>query len=190
MKKLTYLLTFFIVGALSLNIYAQSAPTSNKAGIGPRFGYYKAPDAEDGTMFFGAQMRIRGNSIVGAEFAGEYRGTQSYSTTGGTVDVRQIPLTGSLMLFVPIAPNFQPYGLAGLGAYYTIYDYEGGFINPGDDSEVNIGYHLGFGLDLPLAKNAALNIDYRYLFLDGENDNLSEKEYSGNVITGGLTFYF
>lgn len=38
------------------------------------------------------------------------------------------------MLFVPIAPNFQPYGLAGLGAYYTIYDYDGGFINPGDEA--------------------------------------------------------
>lgn len=90
MKELIYILTFLIIGALSVSAYAQSAPTSNKDGIRPRFGYYKAQDAEDGTMFFGAQMRIRGKSVIGAEFAGEYRGTQSYSTTGGTIDVKQI----------------------------------------------------------------------------------------------------
>ena len=74
--------------------------------------------------------------------------------------------------------------------YYSIYDYDGGFINPGDDTEVNLGYHLGFGLDLPVNNSAALNVDYRYLFLDGSNDSIANKEFSGNVITAGLTFYF
>ena len=189
MKKLTYLLTFVIIGALSVGAAAQDALTKNKAGIGPRFGYYKAPDAEDGTMFFGAQMRVRGNSIIGAEFAAEYRGEQTFDVTGGELTVRQIPVTGSLMLFVPVSPNFQPYGLAGLGAYYSIYDYDGSFTSD-EDAEVNFGYHLGFGLDLPISESAALNVDYRYLFLDGNNDDLADKQYSGNVLTGGLTFYF
>ena len=189
MKKLTILLAFFIVTAFSIEATAQEAPTSNKGGLGPRFGFYKAPDAEDGTMFIGAQFRSRGKSVFGGEFAIEYRGEQTYDISGGEMTVRQIPVTGSVLVFVPVAPNFQPYGLAGLGAYYSLYDYDGTF-SSSNDAEVNIGYHLGFGLDVPVTANAALNVDYRYLFLEGNNDNLGDKEYSGNVLTGGLTFYF
>lgn len=184
-------LLFFLFGLfISINLQAQDSPTQDKSGIGPRIGYYQSPDAEDGALFLGFQSRVRGKSIIGAEFAAEFRGQQAYDVDGGTVKVRQIPVTGSLLLFVPIAPNFQPYALAGLGAYYTIYDYEGGFLNQGDDAEVNFGYHLGFGLELPVDETVALNVDYRYLFLDGSNDSLGNKEYSGNVISGGITFYF
>jgi len=181
---LATLLTFFISGYA----FAQN-PVKGKAGFGPKIGYYKAPDADNGTMFIGLQSRARGE-VFGFELAAEYRGEQDFTVTGGKVTVSQIPVTGSLMLFVPIAPNFQPYGLAGLGAYYTMYDYDGGFVSPGDNSDVNFGYHLGFGLDLPLNSSAALNVDYRYLFLDGSEDRISEKEFSGNVISAGLTFYF
>ncbi|MEQ9308766.1 MAG: OmpW family outer membrane protein [Balneolaceae bacterium] len=188
MKKLTTLFTFFILSLFATNMAAQDFLLKDKSGFGPRIGYYKAPDAEDGTMFIGAQARIRG-SIIGLELAAEYRGEQSYDVTGGEIKVKQIPLTSSLLLFVPLAPNFQPYGIAGLGAYYSFYDYDGAFAS-GEDAEVNLGYHLGFGLDLPLNDRAALNVDYRYLFLDGNNDDFGDKEYSGNVISGGLTFYF
>lgn len=189
MKTFITILSFSIALTFSGMVHAQTAPTKNKSGVGPRIGYYKAPDSEDGTMFIGLQTRSRGE-VFGFELAGEYRGEQSYSTTSGELTVRQIPVTASLLAFVPVAPNFQPYGLIGLGAYYTFYDYEGGFVNPGDDANMNFGYHLGFGLDMPLTESAALNVDYRYLFLDGDNDNLGDKEFSGNVITAGLTFYF
>ena len=189
MKSLIALLSFSIALAFSGIVQAQNTPTKNKSGIGPKVGYYKAPDSDDGTMFIGLQSRSRGE-IFGFELAAEYRGEQSYSTTGGELTVRQIPVTASLMAFVPVVPNFQPYGLAGLGAYYTIYDYEGGFVNPGDETNINFGYHLGFGLDAPLNESVGLNVDYRYLFLDGDNDNLEDKEFSGNVISAGLTFYF
>lgn len=188
MKYLKTLFTILLFTGLTTGVYAQLSWVENKSGIGPRFGYYKAPDAEEGTMFIGAQARFRGK-ILGAELAAEYRGKQTYSITGGDVNVSQLPLTASLMAYLPIAPNFQPYGLAGLGAYYSFYDFESG-LGSGSESEVDLGYHLGFGLDLPLSKNAALNVDYRYLFLDGSDDNIGDKEYSGNVLTGGLTFYF
>lgn len=188
MKKLTTFFTFLLITVFAGSVSAQDFLLKDKSGFGPRIGYYKAPDAEDGTMFIGAQTRVRGE-IVGFELAAEYRGEQTYDVTGGEISLKQIPLTTSLLLFVPLAPNFQPYGLAGLGAYYNIYEYNGTFSNS-TDAEVNLGYHLGFGLDLPLSENAALNADYRYLFLDSNNDDFGDKEYSGNVITAGLTFYF
>jgi opacity protein-like surface antigen len=188
MKHLTKLLTLLFVLTFATSVSAQESWLKDKSGIGPRLGYYKAPDAEEGTMFIGAQARFRGN-ILGAELAAEYRGKQTYSVTGGDINVSQLPVTTSLMAYLPISPNVQPYGLAGLGAYYSFYEYDGTFTE-GKDSEVNLGYHLGFGLDLALSESAAFNVDYRYLYLDGDNEDIPEKEYSGNVITGGLTFYF
>ncbi|HET8865565.1 MAG TPA: outer membrane beta-barrel protein [Gracilimonas sp.] len=188
MKKLVTFISVIAITAMFSQANAQQYLIENASGIGPKFGFYKAPDAEDGTMFIGLQSRTKAK-YLGAEFSIEYRGEQRYNTTNGELTVRQIPLTGSLLLFAPLAQNFSPYGLAGLGAYYTIYDYEGGFLNPGDDTDVNVGYHLGFGADVALSESAAFNIDYRYLFLNG-NDDITEKEYSGNVISAGLTFYF
>lgn len=197
MRKLILFLVVLITATFSLHLNAQDYRlddgdnlTDNKAGIGPRIGYYKAEDADDGNMFIGLQTRIRAGKVFGFEIAGEYRGKQKYTIGGGEVKITQIPVTGSILLFVPVNPHFQPYGLVGAGAYYTIYDYDGSFIDPDDDSVVNYGYHLGFGLDMPLDESVAINVDYRYLFLDGDNDDIEDKEFSGNVITVGLTFYF
>ena len=189
MKKVLSIFSLIIISTLLTQATAQEYLIENSSGIGPKVGFYKAPDAEDGTMFIGIQSRTKGK-YVGAEFSLEYRGEQSYTTGGSELTVRQVPLTGSLMVFAPLAENLAPYGLAGLGAYYTFYDYDGGFVNPDDDSEVNLGYHLGFGADIALSESAALNVDYRYLFLDGSNDDIANKEFSGNVISAGLTFYF
>lgn len=188
MKKLVTIISVMAITALFSQAFAQQYMIENATGIGPKLGFYKAPDAEDGTMFIGLQSRSKGK-YFGGEFTLEYRGEQNYSTTNGELTIRQIPVTGSLMLFAPLSENFSPYGLAGIGAYYTFYDYDGGFLNPGDDAEMSIGYHLGFGADLAVSESAAFNVDYRYLFLDG-NDSLPEKEFSGNVLSVGLTFYF
>lgn len=189
MKLLLKLLILPIFLGFSYSLSAQMNPLSNKSGIGPKVGYYSAPDAENGAVFIGLQSRSRGE-IFGFELAAEYRGQQRYNVTGGTLKVSQIPVTASLLAYVPLTPVVQPYVLAGLGAYYTIYDYDGGFISPGDDSELNLGYHLGLGGEIAVSPIAALNIDYRYLYLDGNNDNFGDKKFSGNVISMGFTFYF
>jgi len=60
-----------------------------------------------------------------------------------------------------------------------------------NSDEFNFGYQLGFGAEFPLSSNAALNVDYRYLFLN-PNDNetgTQNTHYSGNVFTAGIMFY-
>lgn len=186
MRTLISVFTFIFICTYQTS--AQDFLISRQSGIGPKLGYYKAPDAEDGTMFFGAQTRFRGE-FVGLEIAAEYRGSQEYTTTGGELTIQQVPVTASLMGFIPVSDHVNPYALGGLGAYYTFYDYEGGFVEPGDETEMKIGYHLGFGAEFPLHSSAAINVDYRYLFLDGD-DNLQNKEFSGNVFSAGVTLYF
>jgi len=59
------------------------------------------------------------------------------------------------------------------------------------DSEFNLGYHLGFGLDIFFNESVALNADYRYMFLnpDRNEESLDDTEFSSSVFTVGLMFY-
>lgn len=189
MKKLITLFSFLIISAFTVETLAQDYIHQHRTGFGFHLGHYQAQDAEDGSLFIGAQLRSR-SDILGAELSAEYRGDQRYSVTNGDVIVRQIPVTASLMAFAPVGEAVAPYALAGLGVYYTIYDYEFDAPDLGDDAETNFGYHLGLGTDIAISEGAALNIDYRYLFLDGNQDSLNDKRFSGNVFTAGLTFYF
>ncbi len=197
MKKTLIILTFFL-GAITFAASAQTAfdraTIEDTFGFGPRLGYYKATDAEEGAFYGGLQARFRPGAIFGAEASIEYRGGQRYGVGDYTVETSFVPVTASLLLFAPITETFAPYGLAGLGAYYTMYTFSDEAANLGfeDDSEFNIGYHLGFGAEFPLSPNVALNADYRYLFLnpDEGDESLEGASFDGNVFTAGLMFYF
>ena len=69
------------------------------------------------------------------------------------------------------------------------YDYDGTSSNETED-ELNLGYHLGFGVEFPLSSNAALNFDYRHVFLNSDiNEKNFNREYSCNTFTARLMFY-
>lgn len=193
MKKLLVLPLFIFLMTPYIS-YSQTASSDaaikNTLGLGPRLGYYKAADADEGNFYLGLQSRLRLGPVLGLEGSVEYRAGQEYSFAGQSVKTSFVPVTASAMFFIPVNRNFAPYGVAGLGAYYTIYDYEGTFTNENED-EFNFGYHLGFGVEFPLNSNVALNLDYRYLFLNPDENEASTQnaDYSGNVFTGGLMFY-
>ncbi len=194
MKKLL-LLTFsalFLMHPLSLSAQSSSsdAAIKNTLGIGPRLGYYKANDAESGNFYGGLQTRIRLGPVFGLEGSIEYRAGQEYEFGTETVKTKFVPVTASVLMFLPLNESIAPYGVAGLGAYYTIYDYEGTFTGS-ENNEFNMGYHLGFGVEFPMDSNTALNFDYRYLFLnpDSNESSLDDTSYSGNVFTAGIMFY-
>jgi outer membrane protein W len=54
-----------------------------------------------------------------------------------------------------------------------------------------MGYCLGFGVKFPINFKSVLNFDYRYLFLnpDDNEGNLEGASHSENVFTMGLMFY-
>lgn len=197
MKKTLIILTF-LMGVLTFAASAQDASDraaiKNTFGIGPRLGYYKAEDAEDGNFYGGVQARLRLGAVVGIEGAIDYRAGQKYGFGSYTVETSSIPVTGSIMIFAPISNAFSPYGLAGIGAYYTRYDYDEPIegIEIEDDSSFNMGYHLGFGAEFPFNDNVALNVDYRYIFLnpDENEESLEDADFNSNAFTAGLMFYF
>lgn len=197
MKKVMMILPF-LIGTITFTTSAQTA--SDRAsikdtfGIGPRLGYYNAQDADDGNFYGGIQARLRLGAVVGIEGAVDYRAGQEFGFDDYTATTRFVPVTGSLLLFAPINESFAPYGLAGIGAYYTIFDYseEASDLGLDDDSSFNMGYHLGFGAEFPLSRSAALNVDYRYQFLnpDTDDESFEDADFNGNILTAGITFYF
>ena len=64
-----------------------------------------------------------------------------------------------------------------------------------DKSKTRFGYHLGFGLEIPLNQHVALMGDYKYLFIDNafEDDldvDFNSTEYRASMISGGVVVYF
>jgi opacity protein-like surface antigen len=197
MKKLVSLTILFLVitiGTVSAQSASDKAAIENTIGFGPRLGYYKAQDADEGNFYGGFQTRIRLGAVVGVEGAVEYRAGQTYGIDDYSVKTSFIPVTGSLMLFAPLNSNIAPYGLAGLGAYYTKYNYTDSAETLGfsDDNSFNLGYHLGFGVELPLNEDTSLNFDYRYLFLnpDENEQSFDDSTFNANSFTASLMLYF
>lgn len=195
MNKFITLFTIF-TGILTFSAAAQSASEraaiDNTIGFGPRFGYYKAQDARDGNYFGGIQARARLGSSVGVEGTLEYRAGNEYGISDFSLRTSFVPVTTSLMLFIPMDRNFTPYGLGGIGAYYTNYNYSDGAESFGfsDNSSFHIGYHVGFGAEIPLNSSFALSLDYRYLFLNPDEESLDDTNLNANAFTAALMFYF
>lgn len=199
--RTSLLLSFIIFLFLPVTTLAQQyyeEDTSEKSieytlAIGPRLGYYKAVDADNGNLHFGAQGRMRLGEIVGVEGTFEYRAGQDYENETVTSKASFVPVTISPMIFIPVSEKFLPYLVGGIGLYYTMYDYDypDEEVDTGFDSDnsFNFGSHLGLGTDIPLAEKTFFNVDYRYLFLDRDEVNLQGDGMHGHIFTMGLIFY-
>lgn len=196
-QRILVILTLIISTAVftaSAQSAADRAGISNTLGFGPRIGYFNAHDAGQGNIYYGIQARFRPGAIVGIEAAVEYRPGQEFGIGNSTVKTSFVPVTLSLLLFAPVSEHFAPYGVAGLGAYFTRYSPSGVLDDLGfeSDSDFNLGYHLGFGVELPFSNNIALSMDYRYNFLNpNENeDSFEGANFNGNTLSASLMFYF
>ena len=138
-----------------------TASSKDFIGLGPRAGYYKARDAEEGQWFGGAGMRIKMGSI-GFEGSIDYR-AEKY--VNGNLTIRSWPVMASVLLYpLPIL-----YGVAGAGWYNTTFDYNQDnlvFNQVEDKTDQAVGWHFGGGLELPLGAKSALAVDIRYVFID------------------------
>jgi hypothetical protein len=173
MKK-TFLLFILFAGGV---VFAQSVY------IGPIVGYNKGKNTDATTTISGA-VRV---SI--ASFGIE--GSVGYTTskfTGGDVEAKNYPIMLTFMMHpLPIV-----YGQAGIGWYNTKLEFSGPLKTLGftDETKSNIGYHIGFGAELPLG-NILLTGDVKYVFLDydlGTISGLSDSKANFTLVSVGLLF--
>ncbi len=150
---------------LSICVLLSVAATADAVGfigVGPRAGYYRAQDADEGRWMGGACGRVKLGSAIGIEGSIDYR---SEKWANGALTVRSWPVMATAMIYpLPIV-----YGLAGFGWYNTTFDYDQSRLllkQVEDETKQEVGWHFGGGLELPLGSLTSLTADVRYVFLD------------------------
>jgi opacity protein-like surface antigen len=158
--------------------------------LGIRTGYLRAKDADEGTWFGGVQARLYLIEQLAIEGSVEFH--QSDFEDGDVVTTTYpVQLTALLLPF----PDWKlrPYGLAGIGWYYTRVDFKGTLAALEDDTVYVVGIHLGAGGDLRLGSSTSVSADVRYIWLDDtefDNIDVDGDDISYWQLTAALNFKF
>lgn len=167
---------------VGLGLMMGSEAAAQGIGIGPRLGYQKAADADEGNLLFGGVARAKLLPFLGVEGSVSYRSEEFFD---GALDVRSWPVqvTG---LFYPLP---MLYGAMGFGWYNTRFDFESELLE--DRTEQEVGWHFGAGAEVPLGESVKLAGDIRYVFLDydfEETPGFGDTDADFYMITVGLLF--
>jgi opacity protein-like surface antigen len=156
-------------------------------GVGPRVGYYKAQDADEGNFMGGVAARLKLGSAFGIEGSVDYRAEKYIN---GALTVRSWPVMVTGIVYpLPIL-----HAMAGFGWYNTTMDYDQSrlaFRLVEDKTQQKVGWHFGGGVDLPLGMLTTLTADIRYVFLDYDFSGVpggEETKADFYAITVGLLF--
>ena len=163
-----------LLALLALSLFLlpiHSAHGESSVAIGPQLGIYKAQDADDVELLYGAALRLKLASALGVETSLNYR-EESYSDGALTVQSWPVQVTGLLYVFPTV------YGAVGAGWYNTTFDIDVPEID--DETQSEFGWHAGGGIDLPLNHSLRLAGDVRYVFLDYEFEDVPGVEVDSN----------
>ena len=165
-----------LIVAVSASVNAQTPGL----GIGGHYSWVRNQETEEGTSMIGAMLRLRGG-LLGVEGAIDYKNEDM----GGDVELKTWPVTASLMIYpLPVV-----YALGGLGWYNStisspLFD---------DQTDSQLGYHLGAGVEVPMAPTVSLTGDFRYHFVDYEFEDIpstiGKVDADALSLNGGLIIY-
>jgi hypothetical protein len=163
-------------------------------GIGGRMAWVTRDSDvdEDSVRFAGGQIRL-GSGRIGVEIALDRR-SESFELLNEKVT--ETPIQTSLLLRLA-SGGFSPYLLGGPGWYRRQVELIEG---PEDSSvsETEFGWHAGIGLELRAGRRLGIHGDYRYTFLDFDDDVEDDEGIIGGLLPGhrgsmwtlGFTVYF
>ena len=161
----------------------------NEFSLGPVAGYLRVRDADRGSWFGGVQARYRFLKFLGVEGSFTFRRDRFED---GDIVVTQYPVQVTGLVFPFPRSAIEPYGLVGVGWYYTRVDFDDS-LGGGDETDRLFGVHLGAGLQVELGPGFALFSDFRWIFLDEpstDNSQLEEEEFDSWQVTLGGSFRF
>jgi opacity protein-like surface antigen len=193
----------FWIGAATVASAQVRDEVPPSGALGAHLGWSKTRDADEGNFLGGAHAELRLLRVLGIQGAVDYRSDEKFNAViagqQAELNVRQVPVTVSGRVYVPVAPRTQPYGLAGAGWYHLVYDYSEplealGFRDRDDDS---FGWHLGAGLETLFNQRIGGYLEGRWVFLDPDkkiNDTTVEQiedfNFNSFNLTAGLNFLF
>lgn len=181
MKKKMVILTIFFLSLVFYPVISHAEEVGS-FGLGFRGGWYKAQDANDGTVYGGLQARLKLFPALAIEGLVDYHPEQSFP---GNRKVTSYPVLVSALFYLIPGAQVSPYLLGGAGWYYSKVEDSQGSAWTND-----FGAHVGGGVDIPLSSKIVLNADLRYYFLNLSDQKVKDLQANGYIASLGITFYF
>lgn len=97
--------------------------------------------------------------------AGYFESKGSPAAEPGEAKLKVVPLVATGKVLLPLG-IFEPYGLFGIGAYFTDLDVSGNIGNFRGSSEVTYGLHAGAGFNINFNKNVFAGLEGKYLWAE------------------------
>ncbi len=106
--------------------------------------------------------------VFGIELGvGYFESKGSPAAEPGSTTLRAVPVLASAKVFLPLKP-LEPYGEAGIGAYFTDLEVSGNLGSFSGSTKVTYGVHLGVGLNINLTDTFFLGAEGRYIWAKPE----------------------
>lgn len=174
-RVVSLVLAAALVGAIT-PAFAEDKP-ANYAAI--KAGVYSPSESNDLNDFNGgsrssldSKTGFAGELAVGHYFlpmlalelgAGYFQSEGSAAAQPGETKLKVVPVTATAKFLVPIGA-FEPYGLFGIGAYFTDLDVSGNTGNFSGSSEITYGLHAGAGVNFNFGDAMFVGLEGKYLW--------------------------
>ena len=167
----------FLIGVVIMPAVTRA---ETNAELIPSFGVSKPvhDDTAEAQTQWGLAVRGQLGSIFKPEIGVAYREESRFDDQ---LRLRSWPVTASMW----VAPVRVLYVGGGVGWYHTTYDYEDALLIPTSTTQ-NFGVHLGGGLEVPISRNMALDLNGRYVFLQKEGSELPPGNFDPDFWTTSL----
>jgi outer membrane protein W len=120
--------------------------------------------------------------------AGYFESKGSPAAVAGETKLRVVPLIATAKVFLPLG-IFEPFGLAGIGAYITDLDVRINNGNSHSSSEVTYGFHAGAGFNINFSKQIFAGLEGKYLWAEPSFGG-DHVKLDGFITTANLGFRF
>ena len=120
--------------------------------------------------------------------AGYFESKGSPAAQAGEAKLKVVPLIATAKVFLPIG-IFEPYGLAGIGAYITDLEVDGTTDNFNGSTEVTYGFHAGAGFNINFTENIFAGLEGKYLWAEPSFGG-DHVKLDGFVTTADIGFRF
>lgn len=203
MKKTSILFLLLAVALIGISSAASAEEEKPANYVLLKAGIYSPSMSFDLNNFNGGREHLdsktgfAGEVAVGHYFlpilaielgAGYFESDGSPAAQPGETKLRVVPLIATGKVFLPLG-IFEPYGLAGIGAYISDLEVSGTTNNFQGSTEVTYGFHAGAGFNINFSKNIFAGLEGKYLWAEPSFGGQHVK-LDGFVTTADLGFRF
>lgn len=135
-------------------------------GLGARLSASSGASADGVTAGGGLFLRYRLTASLALEGGVSYRRETIEDAGGPLLDVLDMPVTGTGLLFFLPRTRVQPYLLAGAGLHVVRTRPEGRNGSTTESTEAQFALHAGAGVDVRPSRGTAVHLDARWVFLE------------------------